>query len=76
MEDYKRATVYFDPDVHQALRIKAATTGRSISRVVNEAVRAALAERAEELAAPGERRTGKVVSVDVYLRHLRQRGRI
>jgi predicted HicB family RNase H-like nuclease len=47
MDDSKRATVYFDADVHQALRLKAAAAGRSVSDVVNEAVKAALAEDAE-----------------------------
>ena len=49
MDDSKRATVYFDPDVHQALRLKAAAADRSISDVVNEAVKVALAEDAEDL---------------------------
>ncbi len=40
----KRATVYMDPDVHKALKLKAIYTSRSISDLVNEAVREALAE--------------------------------
>ena len=51
MDDSKRATVYFEADVHQALRLKAAAADRSISDVVNEAVKIALAEDAEDLAA-------------------------
>jgi hypothetical protein len=39
MDDSKRATVYFDADVRQALRLKAAAADRSISDIVNEAVR-------------------------------------
>jgi predicted HicB family RNase H-like nuclease len=35
----KRATIYFDPDIHRALRVKAAETDRSISALVNEAVK-------------------------------------
>ncbi len=34
----KRATIYFDPDIHLALRLKAAETDRSVSELVNEAV--------------------------------------
>ncbi len=34
----KRATIYFDPDLHKALRLKAAETSRSITELVNEAV--------------------------------------
>ena len=47
MKDSKRATVYFDADIHQALRLKAAAADRSISDVVNEAVKVALAEDAD-----------------------------
>ena len=47
----KRATIYFDPVLHKALRLKAAETSRSITEIVNEAVREALAEDAEDLAA-------------------------
>ena len=54
----KRATVYFDADLHQALRLKAAVSSRSISEIVNEAVRRSLAEDAEDLAAFGATRQG------------------
>jgi plasmid stability protein len=76
MDDSKRATVYFEAEVHQALRIKAAAADRSISDVVNEAVKIALAEDAEDLAAFQERKTEKSVSFESFVRGLRQRGRI
>lgn len=47
----KRATVYFDPALHRALRLKAAETDRSLSDLVNEAVRQSLLEDAEDLEA-------------------------
>ena len=47
----KRATVYFDPSLHHALRLKAAETDRSISELVNEAVKASLAEDASDIEA-------------------------
>jgi predicted HicB family RNase H-like nuclease len=47
----KRATVYFDPFLHRALRLKAAATDRSISELVNDAVKAALAEDASDIEA-------------------------
>ena len=40
----KRATVYFDSELHRALRVKAAETDRSLSELVNEAVRLSLSE--------------------------------
>ena len=76
MDESKRATVYFDADVHQALRMKAAAADRSISDVVNEAVKIALAEDAEDLAAFEERKAEKGVSFESFVRGLRQRGRI
>jgi len=51
MEDTNCATVYLDASVHQALRLKAAVTDRSISDMVNDAGKVALAEDAEDLAA-------------------------
>jgi NAD(P)-dependent dehydrogenase (short-subunit alcohol dehydrogenase family) len=51
MAEAKRATVYFETDVHRALRLKSAETDRSVSDLVNEAVRAQLAEDADDLEA-------------------------
>ena len=76
MDDTKRATIYFDADVHQALRLKAAASDRSISDMVNEAVKAALAEDAEDLAAFDQRKSERSVSFESFVRALRQRGRI
>ena len=47
----KRATVYFDPIIHRAPRMKSAETSRSVSDIVNDAVKEALAEDADDLAA-------------------------
>ena len=51
----KRATVYMEPDLHKALRLKAVETSTSVSELINNAVREALAEDAEDLAAFEER---------------------
>ena len=76
MGDTKRATVYFDESVHRALRLKAAATDRSISEMVNDAVKAALAEDAEDLAAFDRRKIERSVSFESFVRDLRKRGRI
>lgn len=55
MSAAKRATIYFDESLHRALRIKASETDRSVSELVNAAVRTALREDAEDLAAFRER---------------------
>jgi len=72
----KRATVYFDPEIHRALRLKAAETDRSISEIVNDAVKLALAEDAEDLAAfAGRVREPELLFEDV-VKDLRRRGKI
>jgi hypothetical protein len=72
----KRATVYFEPEIHRALRLKAAATDRSISDMVNEAVKLALAEDAEDLAAFEERAHERSVDFESVVRSLRRRGKI
>ena len=76
MDSPKRATVYFDVALHRALRLKAAATDRSISGMVNDAVRVALAEDATDLAAFDERRHERSLSLESFVRSLKQRGRI
>ena len=76
MDEAKRATVYFDASVHRALRLKAAATDRSISEMVNDAVRVALAEDAEDLDAADGRKAERSISFESMVRDLRKRGRI
>ena len=72
----KRATIYFDPDLHKALRLKAAETSRSLTELVNEAVRQALAEDAEDLAAFATRASEPVVSYEKMIAKLKKDGRL
>ena len=72
----KRATVYFHPAIHKALRIKAAATDRSLSEIVNEAVRLALVEDAEDLEAFDERANEPNLSFEEVLQDLKNRGQI
>lgn len=72
----KRATVYFDPEIHKALRHKSAEVDRSVSDLVNDAVRASLAEDAEDLAAFEERSAEPSVPFERMVRDLRRRGKI
>jgi hypothetical protein len=76
METTKRATVYFDPEIHRALRLKAAATERSVSELVNEAVGLALGEDAEDLEVFEERRGGPLLRFDDVVKDLKRRGRI
>ena len=72
----KRATVYFDPILHKALKLKSIETSKSISDLVNEAVREALAEDAEDLAAFDERSNEGLISYDEMVKKLKKDGRI
>ena len=72
----KRATVYFDQALHRALRVKAAETERSMSDLVNEAVRLSLAEDAEDLAAFHERVSEPSLPYEAVVKELKRRGKI
>jgi len=72
----KRATVYFDAQLHRALRLKAADTDRSLSELVNDAVRRSLAEDAEDLAAFEERAHEPNLLFEEVVKDLKKRGRL
>lgn len=72
----KRSTIYFEPALHQALRMKSAETSRSVSELVNNAVRETLAEDAEDLAAFAERANEPLISYEDILKRLKADGRI
>ena len=72
----KRSTVYFDPIIHRALRLKAAETDRSISDLVNDAVKVALSEDAEDLAAFDERAAEPNLSFEQVVKDLKRSGKI
>lgn len=71
-EPSKRSTIYFEPEIHQALRLKAASTRRSVSALVNEAVRKALQE---DLAAFEERAAEPTISYEELLNDLKAHGK-
>ncbi len=72
----KRSTIYLDPSLHQALRLKAFETSRSMSEIINEAVKEALAEDAEDLAAFDERVDEPLISYEQMVKRLKKDGRI
>lgn len=76
MPNTKRATVYFDPNLHRALRVKAAETERSLSDLVNTAVRRSLAEDAEDLAAFEARIKEPSLDFEDVLKDLKRRGKL
>ena len=72
----KRATVYFDPALHRALRVKAAETERSMSDLINEAVQLSLSEDAEDLAAFPDRVNEPSLPYEAVVKDLKRRGKI
>jgi plasmid stability protein len=71
-----RSTIYLDASLHQALRLKAATAHRSISDIVNDAVRAALQEDEEDLAAFRDRVAEPSLTYESFLAQLKADGTI
>jgi len=72
----KRATVYLDPALHRALRLKAAETDRSLSDIVNEAIKLSLYEDAEDLAAFEDRAKEPNLLFEDVVRELKRSGSI
>lgn len=72
----KRATIYLDPLVHRALKVKAAQVSRSISDLVNEAIRTYLAEDFEDLEAFENRLNEPNLDFEYILKELRSSGKI
>jgi predicted transcriptional regulator len=72
----KRTTIYLDPDLHKALRLKAVATSRSVSDMVNDAIRESLLEDAEDIAAFEARVKEPLISYDEMVKRLKKDGRI
>jgi len=72
----KRATVYLDPALHKALRLKSVETARSMSDLINDAVREELAEDADDLAAFEARKHEPVLTFEAFVKELKRDGKI
>ena len=71
-----RATVYLDPELHKALRLKAVETSQSLSKLVNDAIKESLAEDAEDIAAFEERVREPLISYETMIKRLKNDGKI
>jgi hypothetical protein len=76
MSSAKRATVYFAPEIHRALRLKAAATDRPISKIVNDAVRQSLLEDVDDFAAFEARAREPNLDFEAVVKDLRKRGKL
>ena len=71
---YRRATVYLDSQLHRLLRLKALETDRSVSDIINEAVRQSLAEDAADLTAVEERAHEPWLRFEDVVKDMKKRG--
>lgn len=71
-----RATIYLDPELHKALRLKAVETSQSLSKLVNDAIKESLAEDAEDLEVFEERVKEPLISYESMIKRLKKDGRI
>lgn len=76
MSDPKRATIYFESEIHKALRLKSAVSERSISEMVNDAVRASLAEDADDLAAFDDREDEPTIDFGDFVKKMKRSGKL
>jgi hypothetical protein len=72
----KRATVYFEEDLHRALKMKSAEISTPVSDLVNDAVRSALFEDAEDLETFRERETEPTIDFETFVTSLKQDGKL
>jgi len=72
----KRSTIYFDPELHRALKIKSVTSSRSVSELVDEALRQVMNEDQEDLQVCNERYNEQNISYEALLEELKQHGKI
>ena len=68
----KRVTIYFNPELHRAVRLKTVETSRSMSELVNQAVKESLAEDAEDLAVFRERAGEPLIRYEEMVKKLKE----
>jgi protein-tyrosine-phosphatase len=69
-----RMTVYLQPKIYRALKVKSATTDRSVSELINAAVIEALREDAVDLEAFDKRSKEPARPFDLILKDLKRDG--
>lgn len=76
MAKQKRTTIYFDPSIYKALKFKSVETSKSISTIVNDAVKASLSEDAHDIMAYEDRMDEPLLSISNMVKRLKKDGRI
>jgi len=72
----KRATIYFDPEIHRAMKVKSALTNISVSEYIDKAIRRELTEEMEDLRAFEERAGEPSFSFEQVLLDLKANGKL
>jgi hypothetical protein len=72
----KRSTIYFEPSIHQALKMRAASTHTSLSELIDEAVRLLMSEDQEDIKAFSDRANEPEISYEDLLNNLKKHGKI
>ncbi len=72
----KRATIYFEENLHTALKIKAAEVSTSVSDLVNEAIKEVFSEDLEDLEAFEDRKNEETIDFESFLKQLKKDGSI
>ena len=72
----KRATVYLEPNLYKALRLKSVETSRSFSILLNDAIRNELAENAEDLSVFDARKNEPTMAFEDFVKELKRHGKI
>ena len=72
----KRSTVYLEPALHRALRMKSIETSRSLSDLLNDAVRSELAEDADDLEVFDTRKSEPTIKFEDFVKELKRNGKI
>ena len=72
----KRATIYLEPALHKALRLKSVETSRSLSDLLNDAIRSELAEDAEDLSVFDARKKEPTIAFEDFVKELKRNGKI
>jgi hypothetical protein len=72
----KRATIYFEPKLHRALKIKSVQVDKTMSEIVNEAIRQILAEDLADLTAHQNRISEPNIEFQQVLKELKTGGHL
>jgi len=75
-DELTRTTIYFDPLLHKILKMKSSQTDRSISEIVNDAIRQELLEDAEDLEVFRKRESESSISYETLLKKLKSDGKV